>query len=91
VQQTDAAREHLLMALRLAEGLDLDKYRARWNQVFDQTVLADLKQDGYLARCGARIFATPSGRLVLNTVLATLADAIRPATKPAPEMILEQG
>ena len=31
VDDADAAREHLLMNLRLAEGLDLAAYEARWN------------------------------------------------------------
>ena len=31
VSDDDAAREHLLMNLRLSEGLDLAAYEARWN------------------------------------------------------------
>ncbi|HEY3779099.1 MAG TPA: radical SAM family heme chaperone HemW [Rhizomicrobium sp.] len=91
VSEADAAREHLVMNLRLAEGLDLGAYRARWNRVFDETVMEDLELGGFLLRRGARVFATPTGRLVLNTVLAALADASRPVTSPELGMSLAPG
>lgn len=82
VPREDAAREHLLMNFRLADGLDVDAYRARWNVSFDDAVLGDLAANGLLARNGARIFATPKGRLVLNRTTAALADA---AVEDAPQ------
>jgi putative oxygen-independent coproporphyrinogen III oxidase len=69
----DAAREHLLMNLRLAEGLDLESYRARWGVDLDETRIAALAEGLFVARRGNRLFATPKGALVLNSVIAELA------------------
>ena len=69
----DAAREHLLMNLRLAEGLDLDAYRARWGAAPDAERIAALQRAGFVTQSGARLAATPKGRLVLNSVIAELA------------------
>ncbi len=72
VGDEDAAREHLLMNLRLAEGLDLDAYRQRWNVAPDTKRIAELEEQGFLKREGARLIATSQGRLVLNRVIAEL-------------------
>jgi oxygen-independent coproporphyrinogen-3 oxidase len=72
VTDDDAAREHLLMNLRLAEGIDLDAYRARWNFAPDASRIASLADLGLLQQNGARLTATPGGRLVLNRVIAEL-------------------
>jgi oxygen-independent coproporphyrinogen-3 oxidase len=68
----DAAREHLLMNLRLAEGIDLDVWRARWNAPLDEARIADLIGQGFLERAGPHLVATRRGRLVLNSVIAAL-------------------
>ena len=73
IATADAAREHLLMNLRLAEGLDLENYRARWNTAPDAARIAALVEEGLLRLDGERLIATPRGRLVLNSVIATLA------------------
>ena len=65
----DASREHLLMTLRLAEGLDLDAFQARWGWTPD----ASRVTDGLLTVEDGRLRATPRGRLVLNAVIAELA------------------
>ncbi|HEX2592498.1 MAG TPA: radical SAM family heme chaperone HemW [Rhizomicrobium sp.] len=75
ISETDAAREHLLMNMRLAEGLDLDAYRARWNFAPDASRIAALTELGLLQQDGARLIATPQGRLVLNSVIAELLNA----------------
>jgi oxygen-independent coproporphyrinogen-3 oxidase len=72
VDDADAAREHLLMNLRLAEGIDLDVYRARWNFAPNAARIASLADLGLLQQTGARLTATPAGRLVLNRVIAEL-------------------
>jgi oxygen-independent coproporphyrinogen-3 oxidase len=72
VDDADAAREHLLMNLRLAEGIDLDVYRARWNFAPNAARIASLADLGFLQQTGARLTATPAGRLVLNRVIAEL-------------------
>ncbi len=73
---TDAAREHLLMGLRLAEGIDLAAYRERWNVAPSSSRIADLSADGLIAVDGTRLRATARGRLVLNAVIAQLADSL---------------
>ncbi|MCH8858547.1 MAG: coproporphyrinogen III oxidase [Proteobacteria bacterium] len=68
-----AAREHLLMALRLHEGLDLQNYRARWNAVPEPSRIAAFEQGGFLENRAGRLKTTPRGRLVLNHIVAELA------------------
>src|SRR5262249_6913983 len=70
----DAAREHLLMNLRLAEGVDLAAYRARWQKAPDPARIQDLVEAGLLRFEDERLAATPRGRLVLNSLIAALAD-----------------
>jgi oxygen-independent coproporphyrinogen-3 oxidase len=73
VTPEDAAREHLLMALRLSEGLDLAEFHARWNAPIDEAKIASLMDDDLLFREDATLKATPKGRLVLNALVAALA------------------
>ena len=74
IAPADAAREHLLMNLRLSEGLDLRAYKQRWGVALDQARMTALEDENLLARDGDVIAATPRGRLVLNSVIAALAD-----------------
>jgi putative oxygen-independent coproporphyrinogen III oxidase len=74
VADKDAAREHLLMNLRLSEGIDLRAYRARWNAVPDKSRIASLEELGLVVCDAARLRATARGRLVLNRVIAELLD-----------------
>lgn len=69
----DAAREHLLMNLRLAEGVDLVDYEARWGVSLDQARIEPLIEEGFLDRLGDRLRATARGRLVLNGIISTIA------------------
>jgi oxygen-independent coproporphyrinogen-3 oxidase len=72
VSDEDAAREHLLMNLRLNEGLDLSAYQARWGTRPSPATLAPLEEQGLLHQDGDVIRATAQGRLVLNAVISTL-------------------
>ncbi len=74
VTAEDAAREHLLMNLRLAEGIDLAAYRARWNTAPDAARIASLVGEGLLTFEDEKLVATPRGRLVLNSLIAALTD-----------------
>jgi oxygen-independent coproporphyrinogen-3 oxidase len=74
IETGDAAREHLLMNLRLSEGIDLAAYRARWNTQPDRARIAALSGEGLLNLNNDILAATPRGRLVLNSVIAALAD-----------------
>ena len=68
----DAAREHLLMNLRLAEGLDLALYQSRWGTRPPAEKVAPLIEQGLLRQDGEVLAATARGRLVLNAVIAAL-------------------
>ncbi len=74
ITDADAAREHLLMNLRLSEGLDLATYRARWGTAPDVVRIAPLAEEGLITLSHDCLTATPRGRLVLNSVIAALAD-----------------
>jgi oxygen-independent coproporphyrinogen-3 oxidase len=72
----DAAREHLLMGLRLAEGIDLAAYQKRWAVAPAPSRIAELSGAGLIAADRNRLRTTARGRLVLNTVIAQLADSL---------------
>jgi putative oxygen-independent coproporphyrinogen III oxidase len=72
VANDEAAREHLLMNLRLAEGLDLLAYEQRWNAQLDATKITTLVNQGLLSQENNRLTATPAGRLLLNRVIEEL-------------------
>lgn len=69
ITDADAAREHLLMNLRLAEGLDLAAYEKRWGTGPDAAKITALTEQGFLTRDGEVLRATPTGRLLLNRVI----------------------
>lgn len=74
ITPTDARREHLLMGLRLSEGIDVSRYRARWGTGPDASRIRPLAEAGLVSQNGNRLAATPRGRLVLNALIAELAD-----------------
>ena len=66
--------ELLLMGLRLAEGIDLDRYVAVAGRSLDPARLADLIDHGLVdAMPGRRLRATREGFFVLDAVVADLA------------------
>jgi oxygen-independent coproporphyrinogen-3 oxidase len=73
IDERSGAREHLLMNLRLSEGLDLSAYRARWGCTPSPERIAALAADGLVELESGRLAATPRGRLVLNRVIEELA------------------
>jgi oxygen-independent coproporphyrinogen-3 oxidase len=73
INDSEAAREHLLMNLRLSEGLDLAAYEKRWNIALDRKKITELAADDLVTMQGTMLAATPRGRLVLNSVIAALA------------------
>jgi oxygen-independent coproporphyrinogen-3 oxidase len=72
VSRDEAAREHLLMNLRLAEGLDLAAYEQRWGVLPDGAKIAALAEQGLLSLDSNVLRATPAGRLLLNRVIEEL-------------------
>jgi oxygen-independent coproporphyrinogen-3 oxidase len=76
----EEADEALLMGLRLAEGLDLDRLAALTGFAPGEAALADLTRGGLLDRgAGHRIVATAAGRIVLDQVVLRLSSALAPA------------
>jgi len=73
IASPDAAREHLLMGMRLAEGIDLSLYRRRWGTAPDPERIAALAQAELVTLTGYRLAATGKGRLLLNALIAELA------------------
>ena len=80
INREEAAREHLLMGVRLSEGLDLSTYRARWGAEPSLARIAKLQAAGLVALNSSKLLATPRGRLVLNGIIRELADSIKPQT-----------
>jgi len=72
VSNPEAAREHLLMNLRLSEGIDLAAYEKRWGSGLDAAKIAALAEQGFVTRKDGRLTATPNGRLLLNRVIEAL-------------------
>ena len=72
VHDGDAAREHLLMNLRLREGLDLAAYELRWNTRPSTEKITALIEQGFLNLTDDVLTATPAGRLLLNRVIEEL-------------------
>lgn len=69
---SDIAEEYLLMAMRLSEGMDLERYAALGGHIDYQSV-AMLETDGLVRVNDTRLAATVEGRLVLNALIAELA------------------
>jgi putative oxygen-independent coproporphyrinogen III oxidase len=69
----ETAEEYLLMALRLAEGMDLSRFESLGGERLDETRIDSLVGEGLLARDGTRLTATPEGRLVLERLILELA------------------
>jgi putative oxygen-independent coproporphyrinogen III oxidase len=72
VVDADAAREHLLMNLRLREGIDLAAYQQRWGGRPHAEKIASLIEQNMLRLDGDILSATPQGRLILNAVISAL-------------------
>lgn len=70
----ECADEMLLMGLRLAEGVSLDRLAMTGGHVPAPDAIDALVDLGMLRhdRANARIHATPEGRIVLNSVIAAL-------------------
>jgi oxygen-independent coproporphyrinogen-3 oxidase len=80
---TEQADEALLMGLRLAEGIDLDRLAALTGLAPHGAALAELMRTGLIERAsdrgaGNRIRAAPAGRIVLDQVILRLSSALQP-------------
>ncbi len=73
VPLAEQGEELLLMGLRLAEGIDLERYMRLAGQPLRKASVDALIDSGHLWQREGRLGVTQSGRLVLNAVLARLA------------------
>jgi oxygen-independent coproporphyrinogen-3 oxidase len=71
----EASREALVMGLRLAEGIDADGLAERLgvDLLIDDAAVLRLQGHGLLERRDSRLSVTPSGRLLLDSILAEIA------------------
>ena len=70
----EVADEFLLMGLRLAEGIDPERYRALAGRTLDAKRVAILRDEGAVeTTADGRLRVTPSGFPVLDAVVADLA------------------
>lgn len=75
----EQADEALLMGLRLAEGLDLDRYAGISGMQPGPPAVDRLRGLGLIERIGERrLRATPRGRIILNEIVLRLASALEP-------------
>jgi len=72
LSQQDQAYEYLMMGLRLAEGLYLDRYNTLSDRPLSQDKLSDLVEFGMVQQTDRRLIATRDGRAVLNAVIREL-------------------
>ncbi len=76
LEQTERAREMLLMGLRLTEGIDAARFADRTGvslgDAIDQDVLQQALGENYLAWQRNRLMALPAGRLRLDALLGAL-------------------
>ena len=72
LSRSDQANEYLMMGLRIAEGLDVDRFKLLSGTSLDQDKVDDLCEIGMLYQEDNRIKATRDGRAVLNAVIREL-------------------
>jgi oxygen-independent coproporphyrinogen-3 oxidase len=76
LEPIERAREMLLMGLRLAEGIDPERFVARTgvalDAALDQRMLRQAFEEGYVEWRGGRLAATGSGRLRLDALLGAI-------------------
>ena len=72
IPPTDQATEHLMMGIRLTEGLDMDRYKKLAGTPLDPEKLSYLGEIGMIEQTGNNLRATAQGRSLLNAVIREL-------------------
>jgi oxygen-independent coproporphyrinogen-3 oxidase len=72
----DQAMEYLTMSLRLTEGMKLEVYERLAQRAVDAGAVSDLEGLGYMIRSDDCLIVSPSGRLVLNSVIRHMAASL---------------
>ncbi len=72
IPRDEQALEYLMMGLRLAEGIDLERYQRLSGIPLDENRINELIDQGLLTRSAMHLAATETGRPVLNALLRAL-------------------
>ncbi|MEM7191194.1 MAG: coproporphyrinogen III oxidase, partial [Pseudomonadota bacterium] len=72
VVEPDQATEYMMMALRLREGVDLDRHANLAGQMIAPKRISALAELGLVQQDGVNLKATAEGRMVLDRVLGEL-------------------
>ncbi|AXT27716.1 coproporphyrinogen III oxidase [Ruegeria sp. AD91A] len=70
----DQANEHLMMGMRVTEGLDIDRWQALSGRSLPSEIMDHLTDINMVQRRNGRLIATSDGRAVLNAVIRELLD-----------------
>lgn len=70
--RNEQALEHIMMGLRLKEGIDIDRFTRLNGRPLPSDRVESLAEQGLIHRYGNRLAATDDGRAVLNGVLREL-------------------
>jgi oxygen-independent coproporphyrinogen-3 oxidase len=74
LSRNEQADEYLLMGLRLAEGIDIERFERLAGRPLPAGQIALLEGHGFVETTGAgRLRVTPAGFPILNAVVAELA------------------
>lgn len=74
LSHTDQATEFLMMGLRLAEGINLARYKKLANRSLDNGRVSQLSDLGFVASDGKNLSVTNQGFILLNSVLRVLLE-----------------
>jgi oxygen-independent coproporphyrinogen-3 oxidase len=71
----EQAAEHLMMGLRVTDGIDLDRHARLVGRPLDPEAIAALANSGLLHVKQGRLRTTAQGRMLLNRIIPELLGA----------------
>jgi len=80
IPRREAAKERLLMGLRISEGINLKDFASRWELRPSEECLARLEDINLIATGNSYLTVTNAGRLLLNRVTHELTESLVPET-----------
>ncbi len=75
ISHTESEREYIMLALRLCEGIDDEAFSRRFGYPFTEKYEEKLAlpiRYGLMQKSGGRLYLTPAGLLVSNTIISEL-------------------
>ncbi|ARE40609.1 Radical SAM family protein [Rhodovulum sp. P5] len=72
LSREDQAAEYLLMGLRLVEGISISRLENLAGKPLNHNIINDLVESGLIGTAHGRLYATKTGRALLNGVIAAL-------------------